>query len=490
MDDQEENEESRGGGFQIELLKSYFSFIRRAVRLHWVLLASILGVGLTLTIVVYKYVPRRFACTTILMAEQSQVLDTYGAPHPLAGASNLIMRHDNLETLVKETNLVQKFEERRPPLLKLKDQLIEKLFGKFSDDVRVAIQVGTLEGHLGVGINGDGNLAITADWTDGKTAAEVAEAARESFLRNRRNAETSAFQEKLGILDGHAKKLRQEMDSLAEQMKAMREQRLAEANKKATASAATTAAAVAAPTPVAVRRPAAVDEQLPALRERLAELKQKVARFDGDREQRVGEEKRKLDELLLKYTPSHPDVVNQKERLNQAQQVPPSVTLMRSELASLEGEIRQRESLKDQIRGGTGGARSPTPAGAEPVPGDIVRLLQEDGADPLLSGQLSSAAVKYGMVQDDIRATRIGLDTAQAAFNHRYKIVVPAQTPDKPYKPNPVLILGGGLFLSLLLALVLPILMELRTGIIVERWQVQLVELPVLAELRLPPHSD
>ena len=50
--------------------------------------------------------------------------------------------------------------------------------------------------------------------------------------------------------------------------------------------------------------------------------------------------------------------------------------------------------------------------------------------------------------------------------------------------------IGGGLFAALLLALLVPILLELRTGIIVERWQVQQLRLPILAELPLPPGSD
>jgi hypothetical protein len=43
--------------------------------------------------------------------------------------------------------------------------------------------------------------------------------------------------------------------------------------------------------------------------------------------------------------------------------------------------------------------------------------------------------------------------------------------------------MGGVLLLALLVAL----LAELRTGTIVERWQVQRLRLPVLAEVKLPP---
>ena len=110
--------------------------------------------------------------------------------------------------------------------------------------------------------------------------------------------------------------------------------------------------------------------------------------------------------------------------------------------------------------------------------------------DPALSAQISGAVARYGALRDDIRAGRMQLDTAQAAFDHRYQIVVPAEVPNVPTKPKPPLIFAVGFVMSLLLALLVPILAELRRGIIVERWQVTQMALPVLAELKLPPHSS
>jgi hypothetical protein len=98
--------------------------------------------------------------------------------------------------------------------------------------------------------------------------------------------------------------------------------------------------------------------------------------------------------------------------------------------------------------------------------------------------------VQFGSLRDDIRSARINLDTAQAAFNHRYKVIVPAAAPSKPTKPKPALILIGGILASLIVALLLPILAELRKGKLVARWQVQTVALPILAELKLPPHTS
>jgi len=42
----------------------------------------------------------------------------------------------------------------------------------------------------------------------------------------------------------------------------------------------------------------------------------------------------------------------------------------------------------------------------------------------------------------------------------------------------------------LLVALLVPILLELRRDVLVERWQVDHFQLPVLAELRLPEKRE
>jgi uncharacterized protein involved in exopolysaccharide biosynthesis len=97
--------------------------------------------------------------------------------------------------------------------------------------------------------------------------------------------------------------------------------------------------------------------------------------------------------------------------------------------------------------------------------------------------------VRYGTLQDEMRSARMQLDTAEAAFQRRYKIVLPAEVPWKPSKPKLPVIFGAGFALSLLLALLLPLISELRKGVIVERWQVYNMKLPILGELKLPPHS-
>lgn len=503
MSDDGQHEELEGSGkssaAQLELVRSYVAFAKRAIRPRWWWVVSVFAIGLALTIIVFKIAPRTYSCTTVLMALSNPVLDQNGGGNPLANAPSLIMRQENLQQLVRDTGLVEKFKQRRPALLKAKDDLIQKAFGAWSLDVQEAILVGTLQSKLSVGSDQAGNLTITVDWTDGKTAAELAEAAREGFLRGRHSAEISAFEAKMSILDEHASKLRAEVETLAQQINAAHEEKAAQVTKSANpAGAASAAAGTSLPALRAAARratnsdlSASLSAELPERRAKLAELKQQLAARETDRQNHIREEQAKLAEMQLHLTPSHPQVVTQQERIALALQVPSDLALLRSEVADLEGQIKQREALAAHGSGAvaSGGPSAGQSAGPAALPTEIIQALESDSTDPALSAQISGAVVRYGSLRDEIRSGRMQLDTAQAAFDHRYQIVTPAEAPNTPTKPKPGLIIGAGLALSLVLSLLFPLLAELRRGVIIERWQVHQLQLPVLAELKLPPHS-
>jgi uncharacterized protein involved in exopolysaccharide biosynthesis len=482
-------QEGGGGGIDPRVIRSYLSFAKRAITTRKLTIAIVAFVGIALTGVVAKFIPRTYHCATVLMTVENAVLDGDRGAKPLAGAKNLIMRHENLEQLVKQTGLVKKFSERRPPLLRFKDSLVQALTGKLDDKTMTAVLVGTLETKVSIDTE-DSNLAIDVDWSDRYTAAELAQAIQDGFLKIRHKAEISAFQEKMAILDNHAGKMRQEIETLAAQLDAAAN---AQVERVTNTSGGTTASKPAAATGGGARAPRSskppTDEQLPELRERLAGLKQKLTAVEGERSGRMRDETAKLDELKLKLTPSHPQVITQEERLAMASQVSSDLALLRSEVADLESQIKQRDAMikTGQAAPSGGGVARGTGAEAEPLSADVTMLLARDEGDPALKAQLSGAVIRYGSLRDDVRAAKIALDTAQAAFNHRYQVMIPVEVPNKPSKPNLAAVIGAGIFLSLLLALIIPIISELRRGVLVEYWQVDAFHLPVLADLHLPP---
>lgn len=489
MEDLEEEDDTGStGASQAELLREYLGFARSEIAARWRVSAAIVAIGITLTVAVAVYWPRTYVCSTVLMALGTTVLDTRDGTNALAGASDLIMRNENLEGLVRDVGLIEK-ASRRPPILRLKDRLIVSLFGEMNEKTKVAALLGTLEQKIDVSTE-KGDLTIKVEWSDPFTASDIAGAARESFVKARHNAEMSAFDEKMSILEGHATKLRDEVGTLAEQLRAARDKQLAEARDKR-AQANKASAAPDAPAVQVVRRTIEPDAQLPELRDKLSTLKAKLAVLEADRDRRLREEQAKFEEMKLRLTPSHPEVVTEGERVAMLSQVPSDVALMRAEMKDLEGLIQQREGFARQgsefgVRS-AGASRNGTP---DLLPPDITDLLERDNLDPALSAQLSGAVTKYGSLRGDILSTKIDLDTAEAAFGHRYQIIVPAEPPNKPSKPKVGAIVAGGLLFSLLIAVALPILAGLRSGIMTDRWQVQHLQLPVLAELRLPPHSS
>jgi uncharacterized protein involved in exopolysaccharide biosynthesis len=477
-----------GIGVNLEVVYSFLKFARSAIARRKLLIALVMAAGLSLTFAVAKYLPRTYNCTTVMMTVSSGVLESDRGSQPLAGSEGLILSYDSLERLINDIGLKKKYVERRPPLMAFKDRIMAAVFAPMDDKTLTAVLIGTLGSKLTVTVEKE-TLTIEVEWSDGKTAAEIAEAAREGFVRMRHTAEMSAFQDKMAILDSHAVSLRAEIGTLAQQMK----QSLAAKRAELAAEAKADGKLPSAPkqtVSVRVAHKPVTDEQLPELRERLTALKQKLSSSENDRNTRMREEQAKLDELKIRLTPSHPQVIAQEERLGMTSQVSSELALMRSEVQDLESQIRQREAM--QRASGTSstssGAAGPALDG-EPLPTEILALLDERDADPALAAQISGAVVRYGSLRDDVRGAQLALDTAQAAFSRRYQVTVPVEEPNAPTKPKKAVILGAGAALCLLLALLLPILLEVGRDVVVERWQVHQFQLPVLGELRLPPSN-
>ena len=235
----------------------------------------------------------------------------------------MITRNENLETIIRETGLIKKLEERRPPLLKLKDDLRATISGPIPDEYRIAALVGTLRTKISVATEWN-TLTISVAWTDGKTAAEIAAAARESFIKSRHSAEMSAFEDKASILEGHSAKLREEIESLAEQIKKRKDDKT-EQRRLSSATAAPVAAAGPAPIArVEPRRSPVSNERLKLTEQELETKKRRLTEFENERDRRVREERAKIADLKLKLTPSHPDVVTAEQRLAILAQVLPT----------------------------------------------------------------------------------------------------------------------------------------------------------------------
>jgi hypothetical protein len=500
FESEEDQEESPGIVGQAELIRSYLAYVGRALKAHRVLALSVFVAVASISGVVVALLPANYHCEMKLTSIGNEVFEDKKDNNGLGGAREFVKRHDNLVALATRLNLVQRWEADRPPVMRWKDDMMARIRGgRPSEADQLGALVYLLDSRLSIDAQ-EITLTIGVDWPRPETAAMIVEAAEQSFLEARHQEEISTIQEKMSILEQHASTLREEIDADADQLQRLREEKLAEVNKAFRQDNEGTAPSATAllPPPRRVARVAPPpDEQLPILKDQLDDKKKSLAALEADRSRRLGEARAHLEEIKIRFTPAHPAVLAAEQSVANLSRESEQVTSLRGEIKQLEADIKDRTvgASAEGFTGGGGGALgSPSPASsagrAEALPADIMKLLDSGpGLDPAISSHLSGAVALYSHLREEIRGFQVGLDTAQAAFNHRYRVLIPVQVPNRPTKTKAPVILGGGIAAAVMLAVLLAVITELRKGVIVEYWQVHQMHLPVLGELRFPPSS-
>lgn len=498
----EEDDEEGGSSVDPEVLKSYVSFAARALRQRRPLMALIFVPAMLLVgLAVYVW-PRTYSSETKLIAQNTGALSggrvDDPANRPFDDAAASIMQYENLKAIVKQAELVKYWDRSRSRVHRLKDVVFKRITGEPSDEDKAAVLVAMLQGRLSVDVS-NGILTIGASWPDPQLAARLVEETRQNFLEMRHVNEISMLAENIAILEGHVSKVRNEIYEIAKNVEKLREERREKLVQAQTVKAgAQPAPDAAAPRPQRAALPAAAtagtDESVASLKVLLEAKQQALKELEGERARNLKDLEGKLRELKLTYTDAHPEVVHVRMSMASLQSDSPQVAALRGEVANLENELDRRTRLGDvprTARGGAGGgvAARGSDSSSSQLPSEVINYIQDSVGeiDPTVMAQFRLAVGRYSDLQDRINSAHIELDRAQAAFKHRYKIMMPAEVPNAPTKPNVRNILLGGLAGSFLFAFFAALIAELSTGRLVERWQVQQLQLPILAELKLPP---
>lgn len=494
----EDLEDEGGGqsnGAQLDVIKSYAAFGWRAVRSRRLLAGSVFVVVSGVTVALLSVWPRMYHCDTVMMVQGNQMFQD-SKQDALSGAAQVITRQNSLEAIVRDSELLKEAGRPRPFPFRLKDQLMTRLRGPTSEKDRERGLMGTLQYALRIDAQ-NGSLTISIDWPDAEMSARIVAAAQQQFLQSRHDAEVSTLAEYISILEGHASKVQAEIDGVAKQIENVRAERLSNAERSLAPSESKDPAprvVRVAPKPAAAQ-PGVPKEQLQELAEQILAKQQELKEVADQRTKRVAELQAKLIELRTRFTDAHPEILMAESTMQSYSRPSPEETALRGQLA----ELKQRQqALLAADAAATGLPRPPQGIssvaegpGPEPVSAEILKLMQDttDDVDPAMASQLRLAVEKYAALRGKIGTARVDLDTAQAAFKHRYQIVVPAEPPNAPFKPKVPVVLGGGIAAAAVLALLICLLLELREDRLVERWQLHRIGIPILAELRLPPRS-
>jgi uncharacterized protein involved in exopolysaccharide biosynthesis len=495
---------------QMDLVKSYLAFAWRAIRHRKAMMGIVAASIFVIALVAQALLPRVYNCQSTIMVQASGNLNPIDERGAFRGAGDIIRRRENVLKIIRATDLVRRSAEDRSKIQRLKDLVRGGSEPGKPEDLEQGLMY-VVQSSLWVKQEGD-TLIFGVDWSNPEIAANLVSEAQKVFLDARHVVEISTIQERMAIMDGHAIKVRKEIDAIADQIKGIKGDKVAAARAARapaaapSASASAVAAVAPAPRPARIKVVTSVPttekeadvtarkEQLVTLKEELEQKKRVLKELKDQRSQELVRAQAQMQELLTKYTPAHPEVVRLQRTIDTLQDSTPRSAPIEAEIATLTAKIKDLErpvesaptTVVARVRDG-GGGKTSSASKAEALPAEILQLLDNEAeSDPAITVQLQGAISKYATLRDSIRTAQVELDTAQAAFNHRYKIIAPAEPPIKPIKPNVLGIVAGGFFGGIVVALLLALLLELRKGKIVERWQVYQMKLPILAELRLP----
>ena len=440
-------------------------------RRPWLFL-TISGAMILMTAGVLAVFPKTYEVEARLLAQKNAVLavraDSNAWETPTRSAADTILGRDNLHALIRETNLVTEWPKRRAPILRLKDQIMARLKPPPSEEERLAALTGLLDKNLNVWTTPDGAVTIRLHWPDPVMAYRLVDSAQQNYIESRHVAEISTIAEQIAILEGHSGKLKADLDKAMDELQRLRGR--------------------SAGTREATRRIAAtplVPQDSPEvinLRVMLEAKRRAIADLDDFRRHHYVEQQTKLTELAAIYSDRNPMVVNLKQSVDALQTDSPQLRLLRQQEAELKRELAKQT-------GGREASQQPAPVS---IPPDLFHTdsFNDDPALDYARSQLQFAAMQYALMRERIAGTRLDLDTARAAFRHRYSVIMPAEIPKGPIKPKVGLVMIAASIAGLVLAVFGTVAVDIRSGAVLERWQLEHLLGPMstapVIELRLP----
>src|SRR5688572_4048382 len=141
-----------------------------------------------------------------------------------------VMAHDNIINIVRQKNLVARWDEMRQPHRRLIDKINRKL-GKPAptDDEKFEALVGNIRSRMKVWVDAN-TVTIKLDWSEPEAARDIVDAAVKNFLEARFQSEVGVIPERLKILESSLAQAHKDLETAANEL--VRLQRLNDPNKK------------------------------------------------------------------------------------------------------------------------------------------------------------------------------------------------------------------------------------------------------------------
>jgi uncharacterized protein involved in exopolysaccharide biosynthesis len=457
-------------------LRDFLSLLLGAVRRHVKAVVLLFVVFFGGTFGLLRVLPKTYHTESRILAQRNLVMPALGNPKravpidsdtPTRAVSETILTRDNLVALIKQADLMDRWENQRGPLLHLKDMIVAHLRPPLTDAQRLDGLVGVLERQLSVSTD-EATVTISVDWPNAQTAYDLVQTAQENFLEARHATEVSTIGETIAILEGHAANIRATVENTIDQIERTRSE-VARPH-------------VASGKPAGRRASGAFGAELSEVKAALDTKRKEVAEFEEARHRQLSQLRTQLSQQKAIYAPAHPAVIDTEQSIKDLSIDPPQLVALKAQEQELSERYIQATELATAAQGPTtGGIFRPKPPSSS---SSKDKDAEEDERVEYPKARLKIAADNYEDLLRRIDSARIELDTAQAAFKYRYRVIRPAEIPERPIKPKATLVLAGGALLGILAGMFAALVLDLRGDRIHAAWQVEhRLNLPVLVQI-------
>jgi len=454
------------GGFDFGAFVDWGSYAVFAIRRHKA--ALILGPTLAVCLAgaALWALPATYQAETTLLAERTQMLASLGelrrgdAPTDAGSVSDAVLRRDNTLALIQQTGLVEHWRRTRSPAGRILDWLRARTSGPMSDHDLVDGLVRILEGKI-YAWSREGRVTLGVYWHEPAMAYRLVNAIQTNFLEQNHLKDVAVIEDAVALLEVRVDEARQAAEAEVE--------RAARSPRRASSST---------PTVRESAPPPSVDPDLLRLQTAIGIKRRAVEDLESFRQRRISELQAQLAEQQSVYASSHPVVVGLRESIASMNQDSPNLSSLRRDIHELENEYLAKGGRPEDT---TRTSQASTPQllfAPAPLPISAPR----DASDEFRDSQVRLSIGRYNALLERLETARLELAGVRAAFKYRFVVARPPEQPRAPVSPRRPAILAGAFIAGLLVGALAALVLELRSGLLVQEWQVRrLVGLPVLA---------
>ncbi len=430
-----------------------------------------------LTVLGAIFAPRNYEVEARVLVQRTQAIT--GGQQQMLTAEEMrntakeyeeqVMAHDNIIAIVRQKNLVQRWDDMRQPHRRLIDKINRKL-GKAppSDDEKYDALVTNVKSRLKVWVDAT-TVTVKLDWSEPEAARDIVDAAVKNFLEARFQSEVGVIPERVKILESGVQQAHKDLEVSAAEL--VRQQKLANPRERVNIVIPNL------PQGVTDRR---IDEAAdPALKARLDAVRQQIAVLQEAKLRREAELNQELIQKRQTLAEQHPEMIALKQTLEATRADTPQLAKLRAEERELLNEISAKQraaaEARDKEPKPTRVAAPVAPAVEAPVAG-ATKSMQDAQV------QFDAVTRKYSELVTQLDAARSGLQLEEAAFKNRYKVVHPAELPAGPKRPVGLIAIAIGVLSTIAAVLAVAALADRFSGIFFEPRDVRdRLGLPVFA---------